>query len=116
MYQLYPQTVELYLYERRNRLSNNYLQTKHSGWGRIFISVGSGLHILQNSTMKSTIRKSKQDCGRKRRERLNQKSRQKLLQMNYPAASGRGIFKSNERPKGRGIKPGLRNKNQEKMF
>ncbi|HDH06462.1 MAG TPA: hypothetical protein ENH01_12290 [Nitrospirae bacterium] len=30
--------------------------------------------------------------------------------MNYPAASGRGIFKSNERPKGRGIKPGLRNK------
>jgi len=30
--------------------------------------------------------------------------------MNYPAASGRGIFKSNERPKGRGIKPKLRNK------
>ncbi len=26
--------------------------------------------------------------------------------MNYPVASGRGIFKSIERPKGRGIKPG----------
>jgi len=33
-----------------------------------------------------------------------------MTKMNYPAASGRGIFKSNKRPKGRGIKPKLRNK------